>query len=315
MTLTPGSRGQSEVLTIATTPMTILLAITGFVLLIACANIANLLLARAAGRAREISIRLAIGARRGQLILQLLAEATLLALAGGVAGLAVAYATIRLFVAFLPPDAATTINASLNFTTLAFAMAVSLVTGILFGLFPALHSTRQDLVTAIKDDAGSVSSSGSAARFRKILVTGQIALSLMLLISAGLFVKSLIGVMRVDLGLRTKGVLMFELAPERNQYKPEQTRSFYARLEEAILALPNVENMSVSQVPLLSDSNWGMNVSVDGFVVWSRYRTPTTRANEVGPFRLLQDPGDSRPSRPRVHRLRWSRSAQSGDRE
>jgi predicted permease len=291
MTLKPGSRGQSQVLTQASTPLNILLAITGFVLLIACANIANLLLARAAGRAREISIRLAVGAQRAQLVWQLLTEAVMLAVIGGLAGLAVSFVTVRLLISFMPPETVLPLSPSINPRSLAFALAASVVTGILFGIFPALHSTKQDLVTAIKDDAGSVSSSGTAARFRKVLVTGQIALSLLLLISAGLFLKSLVKIMQVDLGLRTAGVLQFELAPDRNQYKPDQTRNLYARLEESIAAIPNVENMSVSQVPLLANNNWGMDVSVDGFV-----REPDTdsnsRFNQVGPgyFRTLQIP-------------------------
>ena len=289
--LSEGSRGQSDVLEEGRTPLLILFAITGFVLLIACANIANLLLARAAGRAREISIRLAIGARRVQLIVQLLTESILLALTGALAGLLVANVTVRLIISFLPPQAMIPLTPDLNPRSLSFALLASVVTGILFGIFPALHSTGQDLVSAIKDDAGSVSSSGSAARFRKILIIGQIALSLTLLISAGLFLKSLVKITRVDLGLRTKGVLTFGLSPNRNQYKPDQTRDFYGRLEESIAAIPGVENATVSLVPLLTDSNWGTSISIDGFVAG-----PDTdrgsKYNEVGPgfFRSLNVP-------------------------
>ncbi len=291
MTLEPGSRGQSEVLTMASAPMTILLATTGFVLLIACANIANLLLAKAVGRGREISIRLAVGAQRAQLIRQLLTESILLAIAGGLAGLAVSYATSRLLISFLPPDAHMTLSPAIQPHTLLFTLATAVLTGLLFGVFPAFHATKHDLATALKDDAGSVSSSGAAGRFRKVLVTGQIALSLLLLISAGLFLKSLVNVMRVNLGLRTQGVLTFGLAPDRNQYKPDQIRNFYGRLEESIGAIPGVASMTVSQVPLLADSNWGMGVSVDGFQAGPDTDTDA-RFNQVGPafFRTLAIP-------------------------
>jgi predicted permease len=291
MTLKPGAHGQSEVLVMASTPMTILLAITGFVLLIACANIANLLLAKAAGRGREIAIRLAVGAQRAQLIRQLLTESVLLALAGGLAGLIVSNLTIRLLISFLPPEAVLPLSPSIDPRTLAFTLGISVLTGVLFGVYPAFHATKHDLATALKDDAGSVSSTGAASRFRKVLVTGQIALSLLLLISAGLFLKSLVKIMRVDLGLRTQGVLTFSLSPDRNQYKPEQVRDFYARLEESIAAIPGVENMTVSRVPLLADSNWDLNVSVDGFAAG-----PDTDAdahfNQVGTgfFRTLGIP-------------------------
>jgi predicted permease len=289
--LEEGSRGQSEVLEQGKAPLTILLAITGFVLLIACANIANLLLARAAGRAREISVRLAIGARRIQLVRQLLTESVLLGVTGALAGLLVSNVTIRMLVSFLPPEAGVSLSPEVNPRSLAFALAASVATGILFGIFPAMHSTRQEIVTAIKDDAGSVSSSGSAARFRKVLVVGQISLSLLLLISAGLFLKSLVNITRVDIGLRTEGVLTFGLAPDRNQYKPDQTRDFYQRLEESIRAIPGVEHATVSLVPLLTDSNWGTSISIDGFS-----KGPDTddgsKYNEVGPgfFRALNVP-------------------------
>jgi predicted permease len=291
MTLVPGAHGQSEVLVEASAPMNILLAITGFVLLIACANIANLLLAKAVGRGREISIRLAVGAQRAQLIRQLLTESVLLAIAGGLAGLAVSYVTVRLLLSFLPPQAILPLSPSINPRSLLFTLAISLLTGLLFGVFPAFHATKSDLATTLKDDAGSVSSTGAASRFRKVLVTGQIALSLLLLISAGLFLKSLVNITRVNLGLRTQGVLTFGLSPERNQYKPDQIRDFYGRLEESIGVIPGVESMTVSQVPLLSDSNWGMNVSVDGFVAGPDTDT-NANFNQVGPafFRTLAIP-------------------------
>ena len=274
MTLSPGDQGQSQMLKEAATPLYMLLAITGFVLLIACANIANLLLARAADRAREISIRLTVGASRGQLIRQLLSEAMLIALAGGAAGMLVAVATSRVILALLPAQTHLPLTASLDLRTLAFGLTIAVATGLLFGLFPALHSTKADLVGSLKDQAGSVSSSKSAVRFRKTLVIAQIGLSLVLLISAGLFLKSLVNISRVELGLRTENVIGFGLSPDLSQYTPARTLALYEQLEDRLAAVPGVTSVGASTVPLLANSNWGRNVAVDGFDA-----TPDTDTN------------------------------------
>ncbi len=170
---------------------------------------------------------------------------------------------------------------------------------MLFGLFPALHSTRPDLIATIKGAAGQPSGSRSAARFRTSLVTAQVALSMVLLISAGLFVKSLMNVSRVDLGMKIDNVVTFGIAPELNGYDPARTRALFARAEDALAAVPGVSAVSAATVPLLAGSNWGNNVSVQGFA-----KGPDTdansRFNEVGPgyFRTLGEPLDRRP---RVH--------------
>jgi hypothetical protein len=178
-----------------------LFGITAIVLIIACANIANLLLARGAGRAMEMGVRLALGATRRQLLLQLLTESVLLAFMGGIASLIIAQWTLSLIASLLPPEAISTLRFELQPPVILFTAAVSLVTGILFGLFPALHSTRSDLVTSIRANAGSIQGHRGAARFRASLVTVQIALATGLLISAGLFLKSLVNVTHVDLGV------------------------------------------------------------------------------------------------------------------
>jgi predicted permease len=289
--LQPGYRGQSVVHGVATVPLTLLLAITGFVLLIACANIANLLLARSAARAKEIAIRLAMGASRSQLVQQLLVEALVLAVAAGLAGLLVADWTRSLLYTTLPADAVQMISGAMNWRTLAFMAAATLGTGLLFGIFPALHSTRQDLATVMKDQAGNVSGTGSATRFRQGLVVGQIALSLLLLISAGLFLKSLLNVLKVDLGLRTQNIIVFGLSPDLNKYTPERTRAFYERLEESIRAIPGVVAITASRVPLLAGNNYGSDVGIDGFE--SGPDTDThSMYNQIGPgyFRTLGIP-------------------------
>jgi len=278
----PGSRGQSSVSREARAPLTLLLGVTAFVLLIACANIANLLLARGAARSAEMAVRLSIGAGRGQLIGQLLGESCLLAVFGGIGGVIVAQWTMNLMAAMLPTEATDTVTLKVDPAVMVFAGALAIGTGLLFGLFPALHSTRPDLVSALKGQSGQPSGARSAARFRTSLATAQVALSMALLVSAGLFTRSLFNVSRVDLGLKADNVILFRISPELNGYKPEQSRQLFERVEDELSALPGVAGVTSSTVPLLSGNNWGTGVSVEGFKAG-----PDTdigsRTNEVGP--------------------------------
>ncbi len=282
LTLEPGAHGQGNVRTEGRTPLVMLLAITAFVLLIACANIANLLLARAAGRSREISIRLSIGASRWQLVRQLLSESLLLSMTGGLCGLLVSRWTLYSLISLMPADGQQMIDESINFTVLAFALALSVLTGLLFGIFPALHSTRPDLASTLKDQAGQASATGAAARFRKTLVTAQIALSLLLLISAGFFLKSLVNISRVDLGIRTENIITFGVSPELSAYSFERSADFFDKLEDSLAAIPGVSSVTGSLVPLIAGDSWGQNVSVDGFVAGPDTDT-TVRYNETSP--------------------------------
>ncbi|MGH7462562.1 MAG: ABC transporter permease, partial [Longimicrobiales bacterium] len=216
--LTDGRRGQSDIHEEATTPIMLLFTLTGIVLLIACANIANLLLARGAGRALEVAVRLSLGATRRHVLGQLLTESVLLALLGGVASLAFAHWTLAFITALLPSDSSDSMVFALSWTTVGFAFVLALATGLLFGLFPALHSTRPDLVTALRNNEGRLSGGKQATRFRTSLVTAQIALSMALLTSAGLFIKSLRNVSRIDLGLDVENVATFRIVPNRNGY-------------------------------------------------------------------------------------------------
>ena len=282
LTLEPGRRGQSSVDSEARTPLVLLFAITGIVLLIACANIANLLLARAAGRAMEMAVRLSLGATRRQLLTQLLTESCLLALLGGVVSLVVARWTLALIASILPAEAANTLQLTLSLPVVVFAAGLSIGTGILFGMFPALHSTRPDLVTTLRANAGQPSGARAAARFRTSLVTAQIGLSMALLVSAGLFIRSLVNVSRVDLGLKIDSVVTFAISPELSGYSPARARALFARVEEELAAVPGVTGVTASLVPLLAGSNWGTDVRVEGFK-----SDPDTdnnaRFNEVGP--------------------------------
>jgi predicted permease len=260
-----GRRGQSSVHREASTPIMLLFAVTGIVLLIACANIANLLLARAANRSMEMAVRLSLGATRRQLFTQLLTESVVLAAIGGVVSVLVAYWTLNGIAGLLPDEAAESMEMKLSWVAVSFAGGISILTGLLFGLFPALHSTRPDLVTELRNNSGKLSGSRTAARFRASLVTSQIALSMALLMFAGLFIKSLANVSRVDLGLDLDHTITFTVSPIRNGYDSTRSRALYQRLEEELQGLPGVTNVTTGRVPLLSGSNWGNSVRVQGF--------------------------------------------------
>jgi predicted permease len=291
ITTEPGHRGQSSFDNEARTPLTILLVVTGTVLLIACANIANLLLVRGAGRAAEMAVRLSIGASRRQLITQLLGESLLLAFFGAVGGLIVAKWTLDLIASILPPGDTNVIAFSLSPTMLAFAGGTALVTGIAFGLFPALHSTRPDLASTLKNQAGQPGGAKAARRFRTTLATMQIAMSMALLVPAGLFAKSLYNVSRVDLGLKTDHLVVFSLAPELNSYTTERTRQLFERMEDEIGALPGVTSVVAAMVPVLAGDNWNNSVIVEGFEAGPDTNTSAS-FNGVGPgyFRTMGIP-------------------------
>ena len=279
--LTDGVRGQSNVHRDARVPLLMLLGVTSLVLLIACANIANLLLARAAARATEMAVRLSLGASRWQLIGQLLTESCLLAIFGGVAGLLVARWTIQLLVSMLPEGPSALIQPELDGRVLLFAALVTLGTGLLFGLFPALHSTRPDLVPSLKGQAGQPGGGRSAARFRASLATVQIAISMALLVIAGLFTKSLMNVSRVELGLKADNLVTFGISPELNAYTPERSRILFEQLEDRLAAVPGVTGVTASLVPVLSGSNWGNDVAVEGFPSGPDVDS-NSRFNEIG---------------------------------
>ena len=287
----PGMHGQSSASGEAAAPLSLLLGVTVFVLLIACANIANLLLARSAARAGEMAVRLSLGASRRQLIAQLLLESCLLAVLGGLGGLLVAQWTLNLIASMLPAEVAEMIQVQLDVTVLFFAATLTLGTGALFGLFPALHSTRPDLVSTLKGQSGQPSGARAAARFRTTLATVQIALSMALLVSAGLFTKSLYKVSRVDLGLKADNVITFGLSPELNGYTPQRSAQLFERLEDDLAALPGATGVTAGVVPLLAGSNWGQSVRVEGFQAGPDTDTGS-RYNEVAPgyFRTLGIP-------------------------
>src|SRR5262252_1121599 len=244
--LEPGGRGQSSIPDQTKTPLRLLLGVTLFVLLIACANVANLLLARSAARAGEMAVRLSIGASRARLVRQLLTESLVLAVLGGLGGLAVARWTLVLVASLLPAEVQHTMSFSISGAVILFGIGLTFATGLLFGLFPALQCTRPDLVSTLKNQAGQPSCAKSAARFRLLLATSQIALAMMLLASSGFFVKSLLNISRLDLGFKVDHVATFGLSPDLNGYSPDRTRVFYQRLEDELRAAPGVTAVTLS---------------------------------------------------------------------
>ena len=287
-----GRRGQSNLQAETRRPLALLFAITGLVVLIACANIANLLLARAATRTTETAIRLSLGASRRRIMTQLLVESWLLATLGGIVSLVVAKAMLHAIGMMIPPSGGVSQGATLALelrpSVLLFAAALSLGAGLLFGMFPALQSTRDDLVTALRASGGQASGARGAARFRATIVTIQIAMSMALLISAGLFIRSLRNVSRVELGIRVENIVTFGLAPVLNGYDARRSMDLFARLETALAALPGATGVTSAAIPLLTGSNSGTNIRVEGFRP-ERDAEANSRWNAGGPayFRTL----------------------------
>ena len=286
-----GRRGQSGMHDSVGVPLFLLLGVTAVVLLIACANIANLLLARSAARESEMAVRLSLGATRRHLVTQLLTESCLLAVLGGAAGLVAANWTLGVIGALLPPEIADLLRLTLDPYAVPFTAAVSLATGLLFGIFPALHGTRAALVSALKDDAGQPGGARSAAGFRRGLVTAQFALATMLLVVAGLFIQSLRNVSDVDLGIRTRDVVTFRMWPGLNGYGDERTNALYSRVEAELAAQPGVTATTAASIPVFAGNSWGTNVMVEGFEAGPDTNR-STRFNQVGTdyFRTLDIP-------------------------
>jgi predicted permease len=264
--LRPGAKGSSDLRRQFSAPILVLMGMVGLVLLIACANVANLLVARGAARQKEVAIRLALGASRSAIIRQRLIESLVLAAAGAVLGLAFAWWTGALLLKALPfEEAARTMTAMPDARVTAFAIAVACVTALLFGLAPALHSTRPVITSALKDEAGSVVGGTGHARFRKGLVVAQVGLSVLLLAGAALFARSLYNLKVLDPGFRTDQLLGLSIDPSLNNYPRERAFILFRQLRDRLAQLPDVRAATASVLPLLTDSNWGSTVRVEGY--------------------------------------------------
>jgi putative ABC transport system permease protein len=242
----------------------ILLGAVGFVLLIACANVANLLLARAVARQKEIAIRAALGATRRRLVGQMLTESLLLSALGGAAGLLLAWFGLRLLSALLPPNLSQASGVAIDATALGFTFLISLLTGAFFGLAPALQSSKPDLNETLKE-GGKGSSSGGRSRLRNLLVVSEVALALVLLIGAGLLINSFLRLRNVDPGFNPNNLLTMKVVLPRSKYADDAKRiAFYDELLQRVESLPGVESAGlITNLPLIFHGN-NAGVTIEG---------------------------------------------------
>jgi predicted permease len=260
----PAPQGINEFRRDQQTPLLALMAMAGLTLLIACANVASLTVARAPPPRREMSIRIAIGATRWNLVRQLLVEGVMLAAAGGALGLVVADWSTKALLHALPQDfAGDWLKTGLNLRLLAFACGLSLVSGVLFALAPALQSTRHNLVDALR--AGAAASVGRAVWFRKCVVAAQVALSLVLVVGAGLFSGTLYNLAKVNLGFRTERLMTFKVDAARNRPLVADAVAFYRALEVRLAAIPGVTGVAASGSGPFSNSNSSGNITMEGY--------------------------------------------------
>jgi predicted permease len=264
--LDPGSKGRPILQHDTKAPLLALMGMVGLVLMIACANLASLLVARGEARQREIALRLALGAGRWRLVRQLVAESLLLAAVGGAAGVVMASWSLNLIMRAIPEDSGTSgLTPQLDYRVLIFAAVISIFTGILFGLAPALRASRANIQTILKDQGSSVSAGRANVRMRKFLLTAQIALTAVLLASAGLFAHSLMNLNRQDLGVRPDHVLQFSISPELNGYTPPQSVALVERIRKNLESLPGVRAVSASEIAMLANSNSSSNITVQDY--------------------------------------------------
>jgi len=265
MDVLPASKGRSNLRRQFANPLWALMGIVGLVLLIACSNVANLLIARATARKKEIAVRLAIGASRRKLVVQLLEESLLLSCVGGALGIGLAAVMDKTMLSFLPADTIPiTVSWIPDSRVLLFTLAVSVLTGLIFGLIPALQATKPNLAGTLKDQAGAVIG-GTSVRLRKGLVAAQVGLSLLLLIGAGLFVQSLKNLRNVNPGFQTESLVTFFVDASLNGYKPERSREFYRQMVERIDATPGVKTAGLAVIAVLTGNEWDSSVAVEGY--------------------------------------------------
>ena len=272
----------------------VILGAVGFVLLIACANVANLLLARAAAREKEIALRAALGAGRWRIVRQLLTESLLLAFFGSVFGLALAWWGIKALVAISPRDLINLQHVGLDFTVLIWTIVISLVTGIVFGLVPALEASRLNLNDALKEGKGAEGQSTRSRRLRGALVVAEVALALILLASAGLLVKSFGQLQKIDRGFQSDNLLtMVVRLPEAKYKDDQQLVSFFRRATERIRALPGVKSVGmVNYLPLYGGLGAQTGYTVEGRPEPAPGQEPPThvRVTDANYFSTMQIP-------------------------
>jgi predicted permease len=247
------------------TALIVLMCMVGLVLLIACANVANLLIARGFMRQREIAVRLSLGASRVRLVRQLLVESLLLSCIGGAAGIALAVVLTRGLLALVPSEGQPLlVTPHPDVRILSFTVALTFLTGLIFGLLPALRASRPDPWTTLKDTVGSIAGTGGSLFLRKGLVTAQVALSFLLLFGAGLFVRSLQNLKTTDTGVALDNLLTFQLSPALSGYNAERTGQLYQQLLDRLRSAPGIKSAALAAVPILAGDEWDSSTSVEG---------------------------------------------------
>jgi predicted permease len=247
------------------TPLLVLMSMVGLVLLIACANVANLLIARAFMRQREIAVRLSIGASRTQLVRQLLTESLVLSMAGGVIGVLLSMGLTKGLLALMPSEGSPLlVQPTPDLRILLFTLMLTLVTAVVFGLLPALRASKPDTWGTLKDTVGAVAGGTGSLFVRKGLVSAQVALSFLLLFGAGLFVRSLQNLQGTDTGVELDNLITFSLSPALSGYDEERTVVFYQQLLDRLRSAPGIKSAATAQVAILAGSEWDSSMGVEG---------------------------------------------------
>lgn len=261
----------------------ILLGVVGCVLLVACVNVANLMLARASARQKEVALRSALGASRWRVIQQLLIESLILAAGGGILGLVLSVWALRVLLQSIPIKLPFWMNFSLDFRVLGFTAAVTMLTGLIFGVVPALQSSRVDLNDALKE-GGRGSGNAVRGRSRSLLVVTEIALSLVLLVGAGLMIRSFLRLRSVDVGVNPRGVMTAMIILPRMKYSEgPQRAAFFKQLVERVKAIPGVAGAGATGTLPLGGMFWGRSLTVEGFPVMSVGQAPMIQHTVVTP--------------------------------
>ena len=271
---------------------TVLLLIVGLVLLIACSNVANLLMARAVSRRQEIAVRLAIGASRGRLVRQLLTESVLLGIFGGIAGLGVGYEGCRFLWSFRPPEVARNlVDPKLDGTVFLFAFLLSLATGFIFGVVPALRASKTGLVESLKEETHVAGPSGRSARFQKTLLAGQVAFSLVSLIAASLFLRAVQRAYDIDPGFDHQHLAVLMMNPEQQDHDVVRLKAFHRQVEDRVSRIPGVQAVTwASNLPFWSSASRG--IFIEGQEQQRKSETISTVTNtiDVDYFKTMQIP-------------------------
>ena len=265
ISLRPAAQGINLLSQTWAKPLLVLAGCVGLVLLITCANVAGLLIAKAAGRRREVAIRLALGAGRGAIIRQLVSETLLLGAAGGLVGLEVAWACCRLLIYLLPQDTAAAFSSALDGRVLAFNLCVSLVAGLICGLLPAGQALRVDTAPALKESSVGALGRHTQAHWRSLLVVAQLALSIVLVVTAGLFAVSLRNLLAKSPGFQPQNLLSFSVRPELSGYNGARELAFDQELEQRLKSLPGVVSVGAARGGVFNGSDRSGNVTVEGY--------------------------------------------------